>query len=101
MADSFNKSFKEYHSPAHNVSLDTNKAKIGKSGVMTYFGFIIWTRYVQKLNSFNSRPFYIQANFTSGNTVRSLETYRKYFIVSPASIVSPLESKPAKIIQPN
>ena len=27
--------------------------------------------------------------------------YRKYFIVSPASIVSPLESKPAKMIQLN
>ena len=27
--------------------------------------------------------------------------YRKYFIVSPASIVSPLESKPAKIVQLN
>ena len=32
---------------------------------------------------------------------RNLSKYRKYFIVSPASIVSPLESKPAKIIQLN
>ena len=41
--------------------------------------------------------------FLANKIMTRLYVYRmrKYFIVSPASIVSPLESKPAKIIQLN